>query len=171
LASLTNQVSDINAGFGPAVSNKDSGNGFGIRVFWIAAIPDGDVKVDLAAGTAELHVRDLSEYDYNNFADSDQTDWQYPQSPAHPHGFFDASVSFDVVWNGPATQTDALKDTAHGFAGTFSQNDATVTWSASSARPAGNSHFSFTSNPGNIASSNELVGPGVRASAHSGQSG
>jgi hypothetical protein len=160
LANLTNQVHDINAGFGPAVSNQDSGNGFGTRVFWIAAIPDSDLTVNLAAGTAELHVHNLVEYDYNNFADSDQADWNYPQSAAHPHGFFDATVSFDVVWNGPVTQQDAVTDAANGFAGVFSQDDATVTWSATSTRPAGDSHFTFTSNPGNIATSNNLLGPG-----------
>jgi hypothetical protein len=161
LASVTNQVNDINPGFGPAVNHKDSGNGFGTRVFWVAAIPDTDVKVDLAAGTAELHVHNLVEYDYNNFADSDQSDWRYPQSAAHPHGFFNASVSFDIVWNGPVTQRDAVTDTANGFSGIFSQEDATLTWSATSTRPVGGSHFTFTSNPGNIATSNNLLGPGA----------
>jgi hypothetical protein len=56
-------------------------------------------------------------------------------------------VSFDIVWNGPVMQRDEVKDTANGFAGTFSQNDARVTWSVSSTRPVGKSHFTFTWNP------------------------
>jgi hypothetical protein len=154
LANLTNQVNDINPGIGPKVGSFDTGNGFGTRVFWVTAIPDRDLTVNLATGTAALHVRNDPEYDYDNFADSDQADWNFDRSAAHPHGFFNALVNFDVVWNGPVTQTDHVKDTANGFAGTFYQNDATVTWSASSTRPVGNSHFTFTSNPGNTATSN-----------------
>jgi len=82
LANLTNQVHDINPGVGPKVGKFDTGNGFGTRVFWVAQIPDSDVSVNPATGTAELHVRNDPEYDYNNFADSDQADWNYDQSPA-----------------------------------------------------------------------------------------
>jgi hypothetical protein len=163
LANLSNQLHDVNPGFGPAVSPIDTGNGFGTRVFWTAAIPDSDLKVDLGAGTAELHVHNLAEYDYNNFSDSDQTDWNQPQSAPHPHGFFDANLSFDIVWNGPVTQRDAVTDTANGFNGVFSQENATVTWSMSSTRLVAGSPFTFTSNPGNIATSNNLVGPGQPA--------
>jgi hypothetical protein len=151
---LTNQIHDINPGLGPKVGSFDTGNRFGTRVFWIAAIPDSDLSVNLATGTAELKVQGLPEYDYNNFADSDQADWQYDQSPAHPHGFFNAMLNFDIVWNGPITETDHVKDTANGFAGTFYQNDATVTWSVSSNRPVGNGHFTFASDAGSIATSN-----------------
>ena len=113
------QIDDINPGFGPKVSDFDTGNGYGTRVFWVAEVPNSDLTVDPAAGTAELKVTDLAEYDYNNFPDSDSTDWQYDQSAAHPHGFYNATVSFDIKWNGPVTETDQVKDTANGFAGTF----------------------------------------------------
>src|SRR5262249_969328 len=119
--------------------------------------PDSDLTVDPAAGTTELKVTDLAEYDYNNFPDSDSTDWQYDQSAVHPHGFYNATVSFDIKWTGPATETDQVKDTANGFAGTFYQNDATTTWNASSDRPAGTGQFTFTANPSDTASSNALV--------------
>jgi hypothetical protein len=154
LINLTNQIHDVNPGIGPKVGSFDTGNGFGSRVFWIAAIPDSDLTVDLATGTAHLHVENDPEYDYNNFADSDQADWNFDQSPAHPHGFFNALVDFDIVWNGPVTETDHVKDTANGFAGTFYQNDATVTWKVISQRPEGNGNFTFTSNAGNSSTSN-----------------
>jgi hypothetical protein len=68
-------------------------------------------------------------------------------------------VSFDVVWNGPVTNRMDVKDATAGFTGTFSQDYATVTWSASSTRPAGNGNFTFTSNPGNFATS-QAFAPG-----------
>ena len=154
------QINDINPGLGPEVSNFDTGNGYGTRVFWVAKVPDSDLTVNPAAGTTELKVTDLAEYDYNNFPDSDSTDWQYDQSAAHPHGFYNSTVSFDIKWTGPVTETDQVKDTANGFDGTFYQNDATATWNASSDRPAGTAHFTFTANPSNTAFSNTLV-PGV----------
>jgi hypothetical protein len=151
------QIDDINPGFGPKVSDFDTGNGYGTRVFWVAEVPNSDLTVDPAAGTAELKVTNLAEYDYNNFPDSDSTDWQYDQSAAHPGGFYNATVSFDIKWNGPVTEIDQVKDTANGFAGTFNQDDATTTWSASSDRPAGTGNFTFTANPSNTAVSNSLV--------------
>jgi hypothetical protein len=154
------QIDDINPGFGPKVSDFDTGNGYGTRVFWVAKVPDSDLTVDPAAGTAELKVTDLAEYDYNNFPDSDSTDWHYDQSAAHPHGFYNATVSFDIKWTGPVAETDQVKDTANGFAGTFYQNDATTTWDVSSDRHAGTGHFTFTADPSNTAISNTLV-PGV----------
>jgi hypothetical protein len=159
LANFSNQIHDFNPGFGPAISQVDSGNGFGARVFWIAAIPDSDVTVNLAAGTAELHVHDLPEFDYNSFNDSDGPDWQHKQVDGYSHGYYDATVSFDVVWHGPVTNQVNVKDATAGFAGTFSQDYATVTWSASSTRPAGNANFTFTSNPGDFATS-QAFAPG-----------
>jgi hypothetical protein len=154
------QINDINPGIGPKVGDFDTGNGYGTRVFWVTQVPNSDLTVDPAAGTAELKVANLAEYDYNNFPDSDSTDWQYDQSAAHPQGFYNATVSFDIKWTGPVTETDQVKDTANGFAGTFYQNDATTTWNVSSDRPAGTGHFTFTANPSNTAISNTLV-PGV----------
>jgi hypothetical protein len=151
------QIDDINPGLGPKVSDFDTGNGYGTRVFWVAKVPDSDLTVDPSAGTAELKVSNLAEYDYNNFPDSDSTDWQYDQSAAHPHGFYNATVSFDIKWTGPVTETDQVKDTANGYAGTFYQNDTTTAWNVSSDRPAGTGHFTFTANPSNTAISNNLV--------------
>jgi hypothetical protein len=129
----------------------DSGNGFGARVFWTAVIPDSDVQVDPGAGKAEMHVRSLNVLDYasNGFASivSIGPQWQTAYVPA--------TVSFDVVWNGPVTRRVNIQDTANNFAGEFNENQATVTWSAQSS-----SGFSFTSNPGNFSTSVPEV-PGV----------
>jgi hypothetical protein len=143
---FTNQVADINAGFGPAVSPAGS-NGFGTRVFWIAAVPDSDVTVNLGAGTAELHVRDLYEVEYPDFATSDGPNWQT--------AYKDASVSFDVVWNGPISRRVDVKDAADGFAGHFNENLATMTWTSHDA-----SGYSFTSEVGNKATSDSFSGAG-----------
>ena len=77
----------VNNCTGPATASSDA-----FRTITLTTGPG-----NLATGTAELHVRNDPEYDYNNFADSDQADWNYDQSPAHPHGFFNANVSFDIV--------------------------------------------------------------------------
>ena len=68
------ETDDISPGYGPKVSNYDTGNGYGTRVFWVAKIPDSDFTVNLAAGTAHLQVDDLEEYDYPNFPASDSTE-------------------------------------------------------------------------------------------------
>jgi hypothetical protein len=140
-----NFTHDFNPGNGPAVSSVDSGNGFGARVFWTAAIPDSDVQVNAGSGRAEMHIRNLPELDYyspEGFGDlaSLGSTWQT--------GYFDSTVSIDVVWNGPATRRVNVKDAANGFAGTFNENQATVTWSATSA-----SGFTFVSNPGDFSTS------------------
>jgi hypothetical protein len=102
----------------------------------------------------------LPEYDYNNFLDSDSTDWQYDQSLAHPHGFYNDTLSVDVSWHGPATETDQVKDAANGFAGTFNQDDATTVWQVTSSnRPAGSAHLvTFTATPSDTAFTNTLNG-------------
>jgi hypothetical protein len=154
----SDELDDISPGFGPKVNDFDTGNGYGTRVFWTARIPDSDFTVDLAAGTAHLSVTGLPEYDYNNFLDSDSTDWQYDQSLAHPHGFYNDTISVDVSWHGPATETDQVKDTANGFAGTFNQDDATTVWQVTSSnRPAGSPHLvTFTASPSDTAFTNTL---------------
>jgi hypothetical protein len=122
----------------------DSGNGFGTRVFWTAVVPDGDVQVNPGAGTAQLHVHDLPEFDYaaDGFAGN------VSLGPLWQSAYVPATVSFDVVWNGPVTRRVDVKDAANGFAGQFNEDQATVTWSAHS-----DSGFSFTSNPGNFSTS------------------
>jgi hypothetical protein len=98
-----------------------------------------------------MHVRNLDVLDYasNGFASivSIGPQWQTAYVPA--------TVSFDVVWNGPVTRRVNVQDMANDFAGEFNENQATVTWSAKSG-----SGFSFTSSPGNFSTSLPEV-PGV----------
>jgi hypothetical protein len=145
------QIHDFNAGFGPKVSNVDSGNGFGTRVFWTAVIPDSDVQVHPAAGTAEMHVRNLAEVNYYSPSGSAGN---ISVGPNWQTAGVDSTVSFDVVWNGPVTRRVNVRDATYGFAGTFNEvnnNNVTVRWSGSNALG-----FSFTSNVGNLTTSTAL---------------
>jgi membrane-associated phospholipid phosphatase len=92
---------------------------------------------NLGAGAAAMHVRNLALSDYfdipNGLADG----------PA-----VDATVSFDVVWQGAVKRAVNVQDAAHGFTGNFVENQATITWSGSNALG-----FGFFANPGNAATS------------------
>jgi hypothetical protein len=110
---------------------------------WTVAIPDQDVKVNFAAGRAEMHVHDLAVEDYFTFPNS-----------SIPGNEVDATVSFDVVWGGPVTRLVNVRDAANGFAGTFAENQATITWSASNEEG-----FVFVSDPGNFKTSVPEGGP------------
>jgi hypothetical protein len=138
---LTTQVADFNPGFGPAVNNMGS-NGFGTRVFWTVAIPSSDLKVNYRAGTGSLHVRDLPDFLYPNFVNSVSSTWQTPQA--------NATVSFDIKWNGPITRRLDIQNGTNGnnFAGNFAENQATMTWSARTS-----TGFRYKSKPGNFATS------------------
>jgi len=138
---LTTQVADFNPGFGPAVNNMGS-NGFGTRVFWTVAIPSSDLNVNFAAGKGSLHVRNLPDFLYPNFINSVSSTWQAPQA--------NATVSFDIVWNGPITRRLDIQNGTNGnhFAGNFAENQATMTWSARTS-----TGFRFKSNPGNFGTS------------------
>jgi hypothetical protein len=150
--SHVNFTHDFNPGNGPEVSTVDSGNGFGAHVFWTAVIPDSAVQINPLAGTVRLHVRDLPELDYYS---PEGTGDLASLGPTWQTGYFDSTVSIDVVWNRPVTRLVHVRDTANGFAGIFAENQATVRWSANSG-----SGFSFTSNPGDFSTSVPEV-PGV----------
>lgn len=147
------QIYDFNPGFGPRVSNVDSGNGFGTRVFWTAVVPDSDLQIiNPGAGRAELHVRNLAEVNYfspSGFAGN------ISLGPNWQTAGVDSTVSFDVVWNGPVTRRVNIRDATDGFAGTFNEvynNNVTVRWSGSNALG-----FSFSSNVGNLTTSTALA--------------
>jgi hypothetical protein len=139
---FAHQTHDFDLGFGPAVSPVGD-NGFGDRLFWTTAIPDGDVQVNFAAGKAELRVDNLPLPDYPRIPVALGPQWQT--------AFVPGVVSFDVVWNGPVTRRVNVQDGSNGnqFAGEFVENDATVTWSGSDPTTG----FSFRSNPGNLSTS------------------
>jgi hypothetical protein len=60
-------------------------------------------------------------------------------------------VSFDVVWSGPITRRVSVLDGTLGnqYAGEYVENQATVTWSGTNLKTG----FSFTANPGTLATS------------------
>jgi hypothetical protein len=127
------------------VSPVDSGNGFGTAVFWTSVIPNEDVQINALSGTAQMHIRNLPQLDYYSPAGTGDL---ASLGPTWQTGYFDSTVSIDVVWNRPVTRLVIVKDAANGFAGIFAENQATVTWSINSA-----SGFSFTSNPGTFSTS------------------
>ena len=124
------------------------GNGEGTRVFWTVGIPDSDVNVDGTSGKAEMHVHDLQIRDYFNIPNA--------LGPVETTTFASATVSFDVVWTGPVTRRINVQDGTNGnqFAGEYVENQVTVTWSA-----ANSLGFSFTANPGTLATSVPDAGP------------
>src|SRR5262245_24347316 len=110
---------------------------------WTVPLPDQDVKVNFGAGRAEMHVHDLAVEDYFTFPNA-----------SIPGDEVDAAVSFDVVWGGPVTRRVNVRDAANGFAGTFIENQATITWSARNEEG-----FVFVSDPGNFETSVPEGGP------------
>jgi Ca2+-binding RTX toxin-like protein len=114
-------------------------------VFWTSVVPDGDVQVNPGTGAAEMHLHNLPELDY--YSPSGQGDLA-SLGPTWQSGYFAATISVDVAWSSAVKPPVNVRDTANGFAGTFNENQATVTWSVHS-----DSGFSFTSNPGNFATS------------------
>jgi hypothetical protein len=102
-----------------------------------------------------MHVRNLAEVNY--YSPSGLAG-NISVGPNWQTAGVDATVSFDVVWNGPVTRRVNVRDAAHGFAGTFNEvnnNNVSVRWSGSNALG-----FSFTSNVGNLTTSTALA-PGI----------
>jgi hypothetical protein len=114
---LTSQVHDFNPGI------AESG------LFWTKAIERGDVRINLADGSAALHVADLDVEDYRDVINALQ------DGPSVP-----ASVSFDVSWSG-VTDRVKIRNTHLRFAGEYARNTATLVWSGTEQ------HFSFQSDP------------------------
>ena len=115
---LTSQIHDFNPGI------EESG------LFWTTPIDPGDVTVDLGAGTASLHVRDLDLEDYGNVVNALQ------DGPSVP-----ATVSFDVTWAGGGHHRTRIRNTDQRFVGEYIRDTATLVWSA---REHG---FAFRSDP------------------------
>jgi hypothetical protein len=91
--------------------------------------------VDLAAGTAEMHVQSLDVLDgYNLFN-------LVPGGPSAP-----ATVSFDVWWHTP-TAVEQLSDATNGFAATLLDVTSAISFTARTA------DFAFVSDPPDTATS------------------
>jgi hypothetical protein len=86
----------------------------------------------------------------NNLQLRDYTTTPYALASATPTSD-PATISFDVVWNGPVTRRLNVRQGSNGnpFAGEFEENQATVTWSGRNTATG----FQFTSDQGNFATS------------------
>jgi len=84
-----------------------------------------------------MHIRNLAVEDYfdlpNALADGPSVE---------------ASVSLDVVWNGPVTRQVNVSDGENGFTGSFFENQVTVTW-----RGTNELGFGFFGDPGDFSTS------------------
>jgi hypothetical protein len=103
---LTSQIHDFNPGI------AESG------LFWTTPIDPSDVHVDLAAGVASLHVRDLDVEDYGNVVNA------LKDGPSVP-----ASVDLEVAWSGGHRKR--VRNADQKFVGEYIRDTATLTWSAS----------------------------------------
>jgi hypothetical protein len=120
---FSNQVHDFNPGIAPS------------GLFWTVVLPDEAITVDLAAGTAEMHVQSLEVLDgYNVFS-------SIGGGPTEP-----ATVSFDVWWHTP-TAVEQLSDATVGFAATLLDVTSAIAFTARTA------DFAFVSDPPDTATS------------------
>jgi hypothetical protein len=98
-------------------------------LFWTVPVPDDAVTVNLAAGTAELHIRNMDVLDSysipNNLAGG----------PTEP-----ATVGFDLYWSDP-TGVESIVNDEQGYAGTFLEVTSALEWSGQTAE------FAFISDP------------------------
>ena len=106
---FSNQIHDFEPGI------TDSG------LFWTVPLPDDTVQVDLAAGTAEMHLRSLDVIDGYSFASLTSG------GPSEP-----ATVSFDVWWHTP-TAVEHLRDETQGFAATLLEVTSEIAFTAQTA--------------------------------------
>ena len=119
----SNQVHDFNPGI------IDSGPAKGL--FWTIHIPTTDVHIDLRRATATMQVSNADVEDYHTLANA------LLDGPSDP-----ASVSFVIRWQGVKARVQ-VEDFALGFAGRFTEDSATVAWSAS----VPSTGFRFRSDP------------------------
>jgi len=115
---LTSQVHDFNPGI-----DDDTG------LFWTAPLDRGSIRVNLADGSASLHVGDLDVEDYHDVVNA------LLDGPS-----VEASVAFDVSWSG-VDERVKIRNPDVDFGGEYIRNGATLVWSATE------SGFSFVSDP------------------------
>jgi hypothetical protein len=102
--------------FDPGILNYPEG------LFWTVPVSSDDVHVDLEDGTASLHVKRLSAFDFFNIPNALFRTMNPVNIPA--------TVSFKLDWLGPITNRVTLINTEHRFRGTFLTNHARMEWSA-----------------------------------------
>jgi hypothetical protein len=121
-------------------------------VFWAAHIPQGSAHVDLGAGTASLHVKNLYLYDAFTVANSIQG----VNRPVNQvKGIFN---SLDMEWSG-IIKRDTANQSVNKMRGSFAENTATIAVVATTpitiVTALSNGHgFRFVSDPASTSVSN-----------------
>jgi hypothetical protein len=122
------------------------------NVFWAAHIPQGSAHVDLDAGTASLHVKNLCLYDAFTVANSIQG----VNRPVNQvKGIFN---SLDMEWSG-IIKRDTANQPVNKMRGSFVENTATIAVVATTpitiVTALSNGHgFRFVSDPASTSVSN-----------------
>ncbi len=116
------QVHDFNPGIEP----------FPNGLFWTTPIERSDVRIDLEAGSASLHLADHDVEDYHDVVNA------LKDGPSIP-----AAVSLDISWEGDREKDlrVTIRNPEQRFSGKYVRNTATLIWSASE------SGFNFQSDP------------------------
>jgi hypothetical protein len=112
-------------------------------VFWTVPLPDAAVRFNPFTGTVDMHVQDLHLLDFGNIPNGLQEG---------PHDL--GTVSFDVSWQRPVTRLVQVRDTMFGFAGTYAEDHANVTWSGVNDTTG----FHFQANQGDFGTTTALGG-------------
>jgi len=121
-------------------------------VFWAAHLPEGSAHVDLDAGTASLHVKNLCLYDAFTVANSIQG----VNRPVNQvKGIFN---SLDMEWSG-IIKRDTANQPVNKMRGSFVENTATIAVVATTpitiVTALSNGHgFRFVSDPASTSVSN-----------------
>ena len=121
-------------------------------VIWAAHIPQGSAHVDLDAGTASLHVKNLCLYDAFTVANSIQG----VNRPVNQvKGIFN---SLDMEWSG-IIKRDTANQPVNKMRGSFVENTATIAVAATTpitiVTALSNGHgFRFVSDPASTSVSN-----------------
>lgn len=108
-------------------------------VVWTTPIPEGGARIDLDAGTAELHVRNIcSVFDAFTVANS--------LTPTHPLGNIVSAVfdSLDLRWSGVTRRIIGFGDPVNQFSGDFVETSATIEVTATTTKSTGHG-FRFVS--------------------------
>ena len=121
-------------------------------VFWAADIPPGSAHVNLDAGTASLHVRNLCVYDAFTVPNSIQG---VNRTVNQAKGIIN---SLDIEWSGIIKQ-DSANEPANLMRGSFVENTATIAVTATTpitmVTALSNGHgFQFVSDPPSTSISN-----------------
>jgi len=119
-ANLTQQIHDYSPGIGPK------------GLFWIIAVPNDSVEIDLDQPRASLQLRDVSVIDAHDLANALTNGHGFANPPIPPVAPVLATVSFDIEWSGMIAQANVTNQAAN-FSGQFIETFATIKWSSTQA--------------------------------------